>query len=897
MPPHLVIAASRIGVYAADSTHTEPYWNSVKSQAFIDKWWEEYANSKERGTDPDNYKYMDLNNYHNNLGRPHDNGGGTDFVHEWSFPKTEDGEQRNYRIFLQDMYQPYDTDELGNTLPKFSLGHTALILNEWENANEVHLLKEGFYDVYMNAVGGGPYTYGMPFTDEIQGRYANNPDEDYNILQSNDLITVQKFRRVYEDADGQLQAYNNERRTLVWKSGIEAAHIKVGEFAINNNTEGDLGSFPPTGHYVFVQNASSSGYIPWPLENENTVPTGGWFTKPGTYHFASFASVDANGQPIGQPIWTLTHQVLEGNLQFVGVPPSSRLMNLENGVDGAVIRSTIEGMSFTTTGGYDWIYADVRTGQYNYPFYWVNGNVCAWLGDRQGAGRIDFTGETATRFSLSYSSYNKFYLEAYDSSGSLIDSSEGQPNTGTNRMDRLSVFGSNIAFVLAHDEGNYWVADDFEVSDLLADALSHLPAGSGAESEYLELIDYLGTYSAIIANSTTQAIDIILDWGGSELALDVFRPDKSLYGEYQSQTPPIIVNIPDAEPGEWEVEVIPIDIPHDNYPFALVIGMPDNDGDGVVNQNDNCPNTPNPDQTDSDGDGTGDACEGLNNPPVAQCHDVTVSTSLEACTASASVDSGSYDPDGDAIALEQDPPGPYALGITNVTLTVTDENGESDTCTATVTVMDETPPAVSVLSPSANNALQDGVILSAEASDVCGVDSLSFSIQEPSGVEVFSLNAYLDGDDLWKADFNSTTLPDGYYVLVAIALDESGNEGISEAIPFSIRNWAVLDLCPSTANSKAGRTMPVKFALRIVASVDPAMSFVRNEDLAIRICDESGNTIYQSHYYGDTSADYRIGTELYITNFKTFKQPQIYLVQIWRPNNFLVGEFTFQTTK
>ncbi|MBW2166039.1 MAG: hypothetical protein JRG74_08090, partial [Deltaproteobacteria bacterium] len=577
---------------------------------------------------------------------------------------------------------------------------------------------------------------------------------------------------------------------------------------------------------------------------------------------------------------------------------ATRFMNLENGVDGAVIRSTIEGMSFTTTGGYDWIYADVRTGQYNYPFYWVNGNVCAWLGDRQGAGRIDFTGETATRLSLSYNSYNNFYLEAYDSSGSLIDSSDGPPNTGTNKMNRLTVFGSNIAYVLAHDAGNYWVADDFEVSDLLADALSHLPAGSGAESEYLELIDCLGTYSAIIANGTTQAIDIILDWGGSELALDVFRPDGSLYGQYQSQTPPIVVNIPNAEPGEWEVEVIPIDIPHDNYPFSLVIGMPDNDGDGVVNQNDNCPDTPNPDQTDSDGDGTGDACEGLNNPPVAQCHDVTVSTSPEACTASASVDSGSYDQDGDAIALEQDPPGPYALGITDVTLTVTDENGESDTCTATVTVMDETPPAVSVLSPSANNALLDGVTLSAEASDACGVDSLSFSIQEPSGVEVFSLNAYLDGDDLWKADFNSTTMPDGYYVLVAIALDESGNEGISEAMPFSIRNWAVLDLCPSTANSKAGRTMPVKFALRIVAIVDPAMPFVRNEDLAIRICDESGNTIYQSCYYGDTSADYRISIELYITNFKTFKeQPQTYLVQIWRPNNFLVGEFTFQTTK
>ncbi len=35
----------------------------------------------------------------------------------------------------------------------------------------------------------------------------------------------------------------------------------------------------------------------------------------------------------------------------------------------------------------------------------------------------------------------------------------------------------------------------------------------------------------------------------------------------------------------------------------------DADGDGIPNDVDNCPNTPNPDQADSDGDGTGDACD------------------------------------------------------------------------------------------------------------------------------------------------------------------------------------------------------------------------------------------------------------------------------------------------
>ncbi len=35
----------------------------------------------------------------------------------------------------------------------------------------------------------------------------------------------------------------------------------------------------------------------------------------------------------------------------------------------------------------------------------------------------------------------------------------------------------------------------------------------------------------------------------------------------------------------------------------------DADGDGIGDADDNCPNTPNPDQTDSDGDGVGDACD------------------------------------------------------------------------------------------------------------------------------------------------------------------------------------------------------------------------------------------------------------------------------------------------
>jgi len=86
-----------------------------------------------------------------------------------------------------------------------------------------------------------------------------------------------------------------------------------------------------------------------------------------------------------------------------------------------------------------------------------------------------------------------------------------------------------------------------------------------------------------------------------------------------------------------------------------------------------------------------------NQPPVAVCKDVSVPAD-SGCTASASIDNGSYDPDGDPITVTQSPAGPYPLGDTLATLTVTDSKGATDQCTATVTVVDQTPPTISDIS-------------------------------------------------------------------------------------------------------------------------------------------------------------------------------------------------------
>ena len=221
---------------------------------------------------------------------------------------------------------------------------------------------------------------------------------------------------------------------------------------------------------------------------------------------------------------------------------------------------------------------------------------------------------------------------------------------------------------------------------------------------------------------------------------------------------------------------------------------------------------------------------------------------------------------------------------------------------------DPVPPEVQLNFPQSNIAVQDGVIFTAEASDNCGIANVYFYVREPGGANgipigcedlVATLN---ESTGAWEYDFDTTQLQDGHYVIIAKAIDTNGNEGWSTPVPVSIRNWAVIELLPNTANNKAGRTMPVKFALRIAAAVDPLQPFVYNQELEIRIYDASApNTILlQTSLYGDTSTDYRIDTagELYITNFKTSKTPADYVVEIWRiSKDFKVGDFTFKTVK
>jgi len=255
---------------------------------------------------------------------------------------------------------------------------------------------------------------------------------------------------------------------------------------------------------------------------------------------------------------------------------------------------------------------------------------------------------------------------------------------------------------------------------------------------------------------------------------------------------------------------------------------PDDDNDGVPNVNDNCPQEWNPEQTDSDGNGIGDVCD--NHPPVALCRNLVVPTASGICTALASVNNNSFDPDGDPITLAQVLAAPYSLGSTTVTLTVTDNKGSATSCTATVTVVDQQPPTL--ICPASITAEATGpqgnlVSFSVTATDNCSVAATTNCT--PSAGSVFSL---------------------GSNPVKCTASDGSANQSICNFMVTVVDTAPPSMTCPAVINGTVGQ--PVSLGRPTVADIVDPNPVVNNNAPASyppgpttvtwTVRDKSGNT-------------------------------------------------------
>ncbi|MFX0022090.1 MAG: NosD domain-containing protein [Candidatus Hermodarchaeota archaeon] len=230
--------------------------------------------------------------------------------------------------------------------------------------------------------------------------------------------------------------------------------------------------------------------------------------------------------------------------------------------------------------------------------------------------------------------------------------------------------------------------------------------------------------------------------------------------------------------------------------------------------------------------------------------------------------------------------------------------GEVESFSIFALFIDIMPPSIAVETPGENQALQDGIMFTGKAEDASGVIWVNLTIREDNGAGGIFIHedyenmsaVYNELTNEWELFLDTTLLPDGFYLLITEACDGFDNIG-ANITSFSIRNWAILELLPATEDNNPRRTMPVKFALRVHESVDINTPFVRNEEINILIyADGDPGTVLQNATFGLASIDYRIDSivELYITNFKTLKDPQTYIVEVWR-KGMLIGSFAFNT--
>jgi len=158
-------------------------------------------------------------------------------------------------------------------------------------------------------------------------------------------------------------------------------------------------------------------------------------------------------------------------INLSGTASASFLIDFEDGTDDFLVND-IAGVDFQNFNGLEPIYGDSSTGKYattsddlgygSGPFH-HNGNLWLWAGpsaDARGV-KVNFTNDDGTWFQTGYSSMSSFYVDAYLTDGTKVTVS-GVANRGTS-MDFLRVdatVGTFIDYVVLHDSGNMWLADD-----------------------------------------------------------------------------------------------------------------------------------------------------------------------------------------------------------------------------------------------------------------------------------------------------------------------------------------------------------------------------------------------------------------------------------------------------
>jgi hypothetical protein len=142
--------------------------------------------------------------------------------------------------------------------------------------------------------------------------------------------------------------------------------------------------------------------------------------------------------------------------------------------------------------------------------------------------------------------------------------------------------------------------------------------------------------------------------------------------------------------------------------------------------------------------------EPANAAPIATCRNI-VKPADQTCGATATVaeiNNGSVDPDGDPLTFSLSNAGPYPLGTTTVTLTARDPAGNSASCPATVTVVDQwAPRATASFDVVKANKSQGTFRIAYTSSDNCDAAPATKAVMEiPAGVASYRITFERDAE-------------------------------------------------------------------------------------------------------------------------------------------------------
>jgi cysteine-rich repeat protein len=215
-------------------------------------------------------------------------------------------------------------------------------------------------------------------------------------------------------------------------------------------------------------------------------------------------------------------------------------------------------------------------------------------------------------------------------------------------------------------------------------------------------------------------------------------------------------------------------------------------GNGVKEAGEDCD-----DGGNANGDGCDKDCKLENHAPVAKCHDRVINA-VATCGGSADINDGSSDPDGNLVTCTQNVTSFNTVGATTVTLTCTDGIVMAS-CTATVTVVDTTPPSVICAADQSIECTSGGAVATVSAVALDNCSAVAAACVPPSG----------------------STFPIGTTTGTCSATDASGNTGTCN-YHLTVRDT----VAPSVTATGAAALWPANHKAKTVSLADCGITIV-----------------------------------------------------------------------